>query len=457
MRRRKFLKFSSLMGSGIFLGNCANNTLTTGQTSIQDSDVLKIWWQEGFYPEETDVLEKLILEWEQQSGNVVQLEIIPQKDILNEVESALDTDDLPDILYSGVADLTIIPRLAWNNKLADISEVIEPLSDWYSESVLKGVTYQNQETGARSYYAVPIMQSAIHIHYWQSLLNKVAFKREDIPKDWEEFWRFWQQAQDTLRQNGEPNIYGVGMPMSLSLDTYNNFEQFLEAYNINLLDENGVLLTEKADTRQKLARVIEDYSSFFKNDKTPPESVDWDNTGNNVTVLSRESLMTVNHTLSVPGSQRQDKAIYYDELSTVQWPNKPDGSPMRYVVELKQVVVFESSKQKAIAKDFLAYLAQPENLAAYTEGAQGRYLPVMPKLFERPFWTDTSDPHISVAVAQLENTRPANQVLHPAYGEVAAQNIWGKVMRQVAVDGISAQVGADQAITEIENIFSTWS
>ncbi|MEM9002952.1 MAG: ABC transporter substrate-binding protein [Cyanobacteria bacterium P01_F01_bin.86] len=457
MRRRQLLKFSSLVGSGIILSNCTNGTLQIEQTEVQDRGPLKIWWQEGFYPEETDVLQRLITEWEEQTDNEVQLEIIPQKDILNEVESALETDSLPDILYSGVADLTIIPRLAWNNQLADLTEVIEPLSDWYSDSVLNGVTYQNQVTGARSYYAVPIMQSAIHIHYWQSLLNKAALKREDIPEDWEGFWQFWQQTQDILRQNGEPTIYGVGMPMSLSLDTYNNFEQFLEAYNVKLLDENGNLLTNQAQTRQELARVIENYASFFKNEKVPPESIDWDNTGNNVTVLSRESLMTVNHTLSVPGSQRDDKAIYYDELSTVKWPNKPDGSPMRYVVELKQVVVFESSNRQAIAKDFLAYLAQPENLAAYTEGAQGRYLPVMPELFERPFWTDTSDPHISVAVAQLENTRPANQVLHPAYGEVAAQNIWGKVMRQIAVDGLSPQVAADQAIAEINEIFDAWN
>ena len=34
------------------------------------------------------------------------------------------------------------------------------------------------------------------------------------------------------------------MPMSISLDTYNNFEQFLEAYSVEVLSESGDLLLE---------------------------------------------------------------------------------------------------------------------------------------------------------------------------------------------------------------------
>ncbi|MGK7878390.1 MAG: extracellular solute-binding protein [Xenococcaceae cyanobacterium] len=457
MRRRKFTQLSSWFLLGLGLAQCTNNSKSVTEKSTSDkSDALRIWWQQGFYPEETDAIEKIIAEWEQESGIQAKLDIIPQKDILKEIESAIASGNPPDIFYAGVGDLTIIPRLAWNNQLADVSEVIDPLKDWYSESVLGGVNYQNKVAGKRSYYAVPIMQSAIHIHYWQDLLTEMGEKKDAIPKDWQGFWQFWEQAQDKLHKSGNPNMYSIGMPMSLSLDTYNNFEQFLEAYNAKLIDENGKSLLDNPQTRQAIAAALKEYSSFYKNGKVPPDSVDWDNTGNNVTLLSRTSLMTVNHTLSAPGSQRQDKDVYYNQLSTVKWPNKPSGEPMRFVVEIKQVIVFEASDKKDTAKDFLSYLAQPQNLEAYTEGAQGRYLPVMPKLFEKPFWQDQADPHIQVALQQLQNTRPAYQVFNPAYGEVAAQNVWGTVIRKIAVDNLSIEEATNQAIEQIQQIFADW-
>ena len=432
-------------------------TQTTAEATPPEKDGLVVWWQEGFYPEEIDALNQIISAWEAEVNVDIDLEVIPQKDILQEVENAIAEGDPPDILYAGVGDLTIFPRLAWENQLADVSNVVLPLKDKYGESALEGVNYQNKASGERSYYAVPLMQSAIHIHYWEDLLiDRVGERRETIPTNWEGFWQFWIQAQADLGPGETANLYSVGMPMSLSLDTYNNFEQFLEAHNVKVLDEDGRLNLNEPSVRQSLVLALEDYAQFYQAGTVPPKAVDWDNTGNNVSLLSRGSLMTVNHTLSAPGSQRDDAEVYYERLSTVKWPDKPNGDPMRFVIEIKQAVVFEASDKRAIAQTFLAHLAQPKNLAIYTKGSRGRYLPVMPELFADPFWQDPQDRHIEVALEQLENTRPAYQALNPAYGEVAAQNVWGETMRQVAVEGLSAEAAADRAITEIQRIFSEW-
>lgn len=457
MHRRQFTRLSAYFLGALAVSCSAGNTVLR-PSNESTSDGLKIWWQEGFYPEEIDALTQLIQQWETETGQSASLNVIPQKDIIPSVERALVTGDLPDIFYSGAADLTIIPRLAWNDQLLDVSDIVTPLKERYAENALAGVNYQNKRVGGRSYYAVPLMQSAIHIHYWEDLLvNRVGERRVTIPKNWSDFWQFWQDTQQQLEVEGDSQeIYGVGMPMSLSLDTYNNFEQFLEAYNVKILDENGDLNIGQADTRQALLAALTDYTHFHRNGVVPPDAIDWDNTGNNVSLLSRNSLMTVNHTLSAPGSQRSDESVYYEKLSTVKWPTKPNGDPMRFVVELKQAVIFKQSTQPDRAKAFLAYLAQPENLAAYTKGAQGRYLPVMPELFEDPFWQEERDPHISVAVEQLKDTRSAYQVFNPAYGEVAAQNVWGQVIRRIAVGEISLEQATDQAISLIDSIFATW-
>ncbi|MEM8610816.1 MAG: ABC transporter substrate-binding protein [Cyanobacteria bacterium P01_H01_bin.105] len=459
MRRREFAKLS-IYGLGGLTASCSTKQRKTSNISDTPSkNTLKIWWQEGFYPEEIDALKTIIEQWKAQSATEVELTVIPQKDILAALDRALaqSSDDIPDIFYSGSADLTTVPRLAWNGELADVSDIIQPVKSYYADGVLDSVNYQNKVVGARSYYAVPLMQSAIHIHYWEDLLiNGVGERRHTIPKDWQSFWSFWEQSHSTLQRNQGSDIYSVGMPMSLSLDTYNNFEQFLEAYNVQVLDQTGKLALETASNREALVTALDNYTRFFKAGTVPPDSVDWDNTGNNVSLLSRKSLMTVNHTLSAPGSQRSDDEIYYEKLATVKWPSKPDGSPMRYVVELKQAVILNKAMQQDMAKDFLAFLAQPNNLSTYTKGAQGRYLPVMPELFDDPFWKDKRDTHISVAVEQLENTRSAYQVLNPAYGEVAAQNVWGQVIQKMALGEFDSNLAADEAITAIQTIFDDW-
>lgn len=456
LKRRDFNRLSlGLLGLGLASCNRALSPASTPSGGGSDN-TLKVWWQEGFYPEETDALDKIIASWEAESGVAVELTAIPQKDILSEIERALATDTLPDVCYAGVGDITIFPRLAWNGQLLAVDDVLEPLKALYDPTVLEGVSYQNTVAGDRKYYAVPIMQSAIHIHYWQDMLSEIGVSREDIPSDWDEFWQFWVEIQAPLRQAKQSDIYSVGMPMSLSLDTYNNFEQFLEAYDVEILDAEGKLQIEKPAVREGLISAIKDYARFHRQGVIPPDAADWDNIGNNATLLSRTSLMTVNHTLSAPGSQRQSEDIYFKQLSTVPWPNKPNGQPMRHVVELKQVVIFKDTAQPDVAKDFLRYLAQPENLQAYTQGAQARYQPVMPQLLDDPFWQNSADVHVSAALQQLKNTRPAYQVLNPAYGEVAAQNVWGTLMRQIAVDNLSVEKAVDQAIDTLQTIFSAW-
>ena len=279
MKRRKFTQLFLWSLSGLVASCTRTQPVSNTVVNTPSKNTLKIWWQEGFYPEEIDALKRIIEEWKTQSQVDVELSVIPQKDILAALDRALTqgTADIPDIFYSGSADLTTIPRLAWNGELADVSDIIQPIEKYYTKNVLEGVNYQNKIAGTRSYYAVPLMQSAIHIHYWEDLLiNAVGERRVTIPKSWQSFWDFWQNVHPTLQANQGSDIYSVGMPMSLSLDTYNNFEQFLEAHNVVVLDESGNLAITESN-RDAFVNAIEDYARFFKNGTVPPDSVDWDN------------------------------------------------------------------------------------------------------------------------------------------------------------------------------------
>ena len=442
----------------LLVGVTACDSLSSaGQFSDQDS-TLQIWWSEGYYPEETETIRRAVAAWSEESEIEVELVVYSEKDLIQQSESAIAAGNPPDILYGYSLEFSLIPRLAWNGELTDTSDIIEPLKPLYNPEALESVYYQNHKAGKRSYYAVPISQQTTHIHYWKDLLAEANLSSEQIPTEWSDFWSFWPQVQETLRRQGQADeLYSMGIPMSTAAtDTFYQFEQFLEAYDVKLLDSEGQLLIDDPQVKVGIVKALEAFTHFYKQRYVPPNALDWGDPDNNVTFLSRLTLMTPNPTLSIPGSQRQDEITYRQRMATVEWPHKPSGKPMRYVASTKQVAIFAGSKQLKAAKEFVAYLVEPKILAAYIEGAQGRFFPIMPELLQASFWSDSSDPHISVAARQFKSIRPLYTVLSPAYSQVQAENIWGQAIRSVAANGVSAEAAADMAISEIKRIFAEW-
>lgn len=208
----------------------------------------RIWWIQGFLPEENELIARLVEQWQQESGLKAELTLIPANNLDAEVQKSLEMKTPPDVLYSSTADTNLIPKLAWRDQLADVSELIEPLKSQYNPVALKAVYYQNSKTKQRSYYSVPIAQQTAHIFYWRNLLESGGLNNQDIPQKWEDFWKFWEQGQEQLQQRGQQNIYGLGLTMSaLGTDTFLAFEQFLEAYDAKIVDDNGQLLLQNPE------------------------------------------------------------------------------------------------------------------------------------------------------------------------------------------------------------------
>lgn len=209
------------------------NILKFNQSSVTESPinskVLKIWSDKGYTLEEDEALREIVSNWEQQSGNIIKLSFYTNDELPQKTQRALQAGNPPDIVINSSAERELYPRLAWEGKLADVSDVIEPVKSLYSEGVLEAVRLYNNVDKKQSYYAVPINQLTIHIFYWRDLLKQVGRTQNDIPKEWDAFWGFWKQVQDELRAQQKQNIYGLGFPASTgSTDTYYLFEQNFE-------------------------------------------------------------------------------------------------------------------------------------------------------------------------------------------------------------------------------------
>lgn len=455
---RIFIKPISLLISIITLGlgGCNLSSVNMGSPTSQDKSI-DVWWSEGYYPEETEAIRKSVKAWQDKTQSDVNLTFFSEKDLIQQVKNAIESGHLPDVVYGYSMDLFLLPQLAWEGKLADMSSIIDPFKSDYSPEALNSVNYFNNVEKKRSYYAVPISQQVIHIHYWQDLLEESGAKANTIPTEWSTFWDYWQVAQQNLNKKGISNIHAIGLAMSMAAtDTFNVFEQFLEAYNVDLIDKDGNLRFNDPQVRQGIIQALDAYTKPYLNNAVPPEAITWSDPDNNINFLSNLTLMTANGSLSIPGSQRGDEINYFQRMRTIPWPNKPDGSPMRYVTLVKQIAIFKDAPQREEAKDLVTFLVEPKNLEVYLEGAQGRFFPVMPAIASGNFWTNKKDPHISVAVEQFKNTRASYLVLNPAYSQVLDQNIWGEAIYNIATKKSTVEKAADEAIKKIETIFSQW-
>lgn len=428
---------------------------------------LRIWWAQGLIPEENAVLTKLISDWSQLSGVKTEVSLMLDTNIKGEVEKALLQGNPPDLVLSTTGDYNLYPKLAWDGDLVDVSDVLEPIKDEYVPAALESVRYRNNVAKNFSYYGVPIGQHELHTMFWKDMLEQADLKREDIPPDWDRFWKFWKKAQDNLRAKGKEGIYGLGMSVSATgTDNFWQFEHVLEAYNVKIVNEKGELIIDSPQAKQGIVDTLKFLADLQKDQYNPPEAIEWGDPNNNVGFLSRRVVMTQNPTLSIPLSQKQPDNIYnknprdryFNKIVTIKFPNKPDRTPMIYLTSVRQVVLFSASKNQAAGKKFLNYLVKPENLNIFLQDAnKGRFFPVLKKQLAEPFWNNPDDPHISAAADQYRQpSRPLPLVNNPAYSQIPAQQVWGKALVSVIKDNVSPEQAADKAIAEIKKIFLEW-
>ncbi|WP_052055751.1 ABC transporter substrate-binding protein [Myxosarcina sp. GI1] len=443
--------------------SCSNNLKSTQTSAVETADqipTLNIWWEKGFNLEEDEALQTVVDDWEKLTGNQVNLSFFTASELATKVKRAVRANNTPCLMMSQTADRTLYPRLAWQGKLEDVSDIIEPVRDSYSENILKAATYYNSTLDRTSYYGVPVHQSTIFIFYWQQLLASVGLYQQNLPQDWDDFWQFWQQAQLKLKTRQDRTIYGLGLTFANrgTEDLYFFFEHILEAFNVTLINSQGELLVNRPKVRQGIIKALDWYTQLYKQGFVPPDTVNWLNTDNNLNLLNRIVLMTPNVTLSIPAAIRQDSDTYYNKLRISEFPHKPNGEPMRYIISVRQAVIFRNSPHVSLAKEFLQYLIQPEITAKYLQNSGNRNQPVQKQVWANPLWQQTSDPYLATATKILNQspTRLFYVVDNPAYSQVLEENIWGKALNRIIIANISPQQAADEAIARIEQIFQEW-
>src|SRR5437868_10322872 len=118
-------------------------------------ETLTVWWVKGFYKSEDDALLEAVKKYEQKSGIKVELSQYAVQDMIPKTVSALDANSPPDVAYADVYDFQVAGKWAFDGKLEDISDVLEPLKGNFAPNTLETTYLLNDKTKKKAYYAFP--------------------------------------------------------------------------------------------------------------------------------------------------------------------------------------------------------------------------------------------------------------------------------------------------------------
>src|SRR6267378_1196233 len=350
---------------------------------------LTVWWVKGFYKSEDDALYAAIKKFEAKTGVKVELSQYAVQDMNAKSVAALDAGTVPDIAYSDTYDVQTAGKWAFDGKLDDISDVIGPMKGRFSPNTVETTFLYSDKAKKKAYYAFPIKQQTLHIQYWKDMLGQAGFKENDIPGTWNEYWSFWcDKVQPAIRKATGQRVYGIGSPMGVeSTDSFQSFLSWDDANNVQLTAE-----------------------------------------------------------------QRAAGRKAYDELiATSGFPKKPDGSPMVYRAAVKVGVIFQDSKNKKRAREFLTFLLEEDNLRPYVEGALGRWFPVTKESQKSPFWQ--ADRHRKAVYDQfMAGTVPFEFTKNYKFTILNNENVWAKAMNRILSEKVPVDKAVDEMIARIKQV-----
>jgi multiple sugar transport system substrate-binding protein len=417
----------------------------------------EMWWAQGFAKEEDASLKQLVAEYEKASGNKIDLQIVPFAPLRQKNVAAMQTGVVPDIMET--ADLEFASLQSWDDKLLDVSDIVETQKTDYAPIAVESCFLYNGATKKRGYYVVPLRITGWPFHIWGSLVEKAGFKIADIPNKWDAFLDFFMPVQDNLRKQGTRNIYAYGYQLTANgVDPIATFNAFMIAYGgKNLVTPNGKLNSKDPQVRAAAAKAIERLTTPYKKGYVPPGVVNWNDADDNNAFHAKLMVMDFDGTISTEVAI-YDKKDDYNDIVTKGLPLDNDGKEIPAQIITNGAVIPKGAKNVAAAKEFLKYAAQPKVLNEWLKGGLGRFMVPVPEIAKNdPFWLK-EDPHRKAytELTLLGQLMPIYETYNPAIAEVNGEHLFSVAEFDVMNHGMSPEQAIDKAFKRAEGIFAKY-
>jgi multiple sugar transport system substrate-binding protein len=445
---------SVLCGS---VGLAAAGALARPHIANAAATTAEAWFQQGFAKEEDASLKRMVADYEKASGNKIDLAIIPFAPLRQKEVSAITSGVVPDIME--IADRHFAPLNAWDDKLVDVSDVVETQKSGFAQIAVDSGYLYNNNTKRRGQYIVPMKLAGWPFHIWRSQVEKAGYKISDMPNTWDAFLDFFKPVQDKLRAQGTRNIYAYGYQLTTNgVDPISTFDGFVIAYGgKDYVTPDGKLHTDDPQVKEAAVKALVKLTTPFKEGYVPPGVVNWNDADDNNAFHAKLIVMDFDGSISTEVAI-YDKKEDYDDVVTKGLPLSNDGKQLPGQIITFGGVIPKGAKNVTAAKEFLTYAVQPKVLNEYLKGGLGRWMVPIPEIAKSdPFWLK-EDPHRTAytELTLLGPTMPIYEVYNPAIAEVNGEHVFSVAMFDVMNNGMAPEQAIDKAFKRAEEIFAKY-
>jgi multiple sugar transport system substrate-binding protein len=418
----------------------------------------EVWWAQGFVPEEDVAIKNVVADYEKASGNTIDLTITPFAPQRQKIVAAVQSGIVPDVFPGNPNEIAAL--YAWDDKLTDVSDVIETQREEYTETALLNTFCYNRVTKNRSFYGVPDTTAALPNHVWRPLVEKAGFKIEDIPKTWDAYYSFFKDVQKNLRKQGLRNVYGLGLNVTTNgVDPNNVFNYFVIAYGgQDLVTKDGKLHLDDPQVKEAVTKALTYPTTAYKDGFVPPGAINWNDADDNNAFHAKQIVMDLDGTISTEVAVlSQGKKEDYDDIVTMGLALSNDGKPVPSHATNGTLLVPKGAKNVEVAKDFLKYIIQPKVNNERLKTGLGRNIPCMPSIVKTDHWW-FDDPHRAAYTTQglLNPTVPQFWAFNPAYAQIQNEHVWMQGWMDIIQGGMTPQAATEKAFKRVEEIFAKY-
>jgi multiple sugar transport system substrate-binding protein len=445
---------------GTTLGLTLAGTLARPYIANAQAKTATIWVNQGFIPQEDAAANKLVNDYMKESGNKIDLNILPFMALNQKTISALTSGDVPDVIFMDAPGV-LLPQNAWDNKILDVSDVVKPYEDQLTETAKAGSTFYNKATKERSYYLCPIKQGCVPFHIWGNFVKEAGYDLADAPKTWNAFWDFFKPMQAKLREKGHRKLYGLGLQIT-TVGPNDGINLFIQSMFANggqgIVTPDGKLHTDDPQVREAAIKACEYLTTAYKEGYVPPEALSWNDADDNNAFHEKLILMDFDGTLSTELAMIGNQEDYHNAV-TMGLPLGNDSKPMVAQVNAGGGYIPKGAKNVSVAKDFMGYWMRPEVTNDNMKAALGRWVPANAHVVQTdPFWLQNTDQHVIPYVKEIMGpTIPFFEGYSPAWGQVSAEQVWGQAHANVIKSGMKVADAIDKAFKRADEVFSRYS
>ncbi|MDT2745261.1 sugar ABC transporter substrate-binding protein [Enterococcus asini] len=403
------LGVTALMSVGV-LAACGGGS-GDDKASSKD-DVLNVWGM----GDEVKQLSKMTDKFTEETGIKVKIQALPWSNAHDKLLTAVASKSGPDVLQMGT---TWMPEFQQAGALADMSEYIEKYDTLNPDNFYHG-SVETTEFDGKS-YGIPWAAETRVLFYRTDVLEKVGYS--EAPKTWEEL----EDAAEKLSKRGDDK-YGI------SIDAKEQTLGFMFARQngSNLIKDGKPEFDQPA-----FVDAVSYLSNFIDKGYAPKEDLGLDVSQ----TFSGDDAM-IPMFISGPWMSKTVRDTVPDidgKWAIATLPKKENNISS---MGGSNLTIFEFSKQKDNAAEFIEFMSRPDNQLEWMKLTDA--LPTATKA-----WEDDSlknDPIYSVFNEQLQNSEP--MPLIPEFEEIAQNYL--KHFEQIYLGGADVQAEMDAFNQETE-------